>query len=685
VIFRKISETGRLTDPQEVVCESGKMRALVDFFRLDTSDAELARAQFSSLCAHLPLLYVILVGNALAIAAIYFDPAMPIKTLIIPALICGIAMSRCVWWWRTADPVAFSDAEIGQNLHRTSLLAVGMTLAFEVWCIWIYKDGDAYDRGSLTFFLGLTEVSTVFCLMTLGAVAMRVAVVSTFSFVFYFSWADNGHMLAQAIVLCLVSAGMVLVVHRHTLSFSELIRSQRTLRMRQHETEKLSEENRRIAFSDPLSGLPNRRELLARLDRLEAREHLPHDSLAVIFIDLDGFKAVNDEHGHQAGDALIRSVCLRLRQHCPIHATLARVGGDEFAILLETPEGHGDAEAAALRLAHVLLEEIALPVLVDRHVLQVGGSIGIAANVDPEGRPRELLRRADTAMYHVKMHGKGQVAIYDAGFDQGRLQRLEIEAQIGAGLSRGEFDVFYQPIVDAQSGAIVSVEALLRWPRRPQGPLPPDEFIDIAEATGQIHPLGLFVLERAAREIGPLGDLHLSVNVSPAQFRDPAFERQVMHILEQTRFAPQRLQLEITEGYLVANPERVVRAVEMFKARGISVALDDFGTGFTSIHYLRSYGFSHIKLDKSMLAGLAPGAKETMLVTGAINLARGLDMAVIAEGVESEAQAAILRAAGCHELQGYLFGKPLPIAEFIEACRRSGRSLDEQRRLRAAG
>ena len=474
---------------------------------------------------------------------------------------------------------------------------------------------------------------------------------------------------------------MVVVVHRHTLSFSELIRSQRTLRMRQLETEKLSEENRRIAFSDSLSGLPNRRELLARLDRLEARSDLPNNSLAVIFIDLDGFKAVNDEHGHNAGDALIRSVCLRLSQHCPVHATLARVGGDEFAVVLEAP----DAQATALRLARAMLEEIALPVLVDRHVLQVGGSIGVAANIDAEGRPRELLRRADTAMYHVKTQGKGQVAIYDVGFDEGRLRRLEIEEQIGSGLNRAEFDVFYQPIVDAMTGAIVSAEALLRWPRRPEGPLQPDDFIDIAEATGQIHPLGLFVLERACREIGPLGDLKLSVNVSPAQFRDPAFERQVMHVLEQTRFPPERLQFEITEGYLLANPERVVSAVEAFKAQGMSVALDDFGTGFTSIHYLRSYGFSHIKIDKSLLAGLAPGAKATLLVTGAITLACGLDMAVIAEGVESDAQAAILRAAGCHELQGYLFGKPMPLDAFIEACRRSGRPIAEQRLLRVAG
>lgn len=646
------------------------MQALLDFFRLDTSDAELSRAQFKSFSTHMPLLYAILVCNALAITVSFFDPALWLKTILTPALMCSLAVSRGWWWWRQ-DVGSLSDEQIARYLRRTCNLAVIMTLGFEFWCIWVFQDGNVTTRANLTFFLGLTEVSTVFCLMTLRAAAMRLALVSTFSFAFYFSWTEDGYLLSQAIVLCIVCIGMVVVTHRYNQSFSALIRSQRNLRTRQYETEKLSEENRRIAFSDPLSGLPNRRELLMRLDRLEERGEQPPDGLAVIFIDLDGFKAVNDEHGHHAGDALIRSICLRLGQLCPPFARLARVGGDEFAVLLEAPGAQAEAE----RLAGIFLEEVSLPVLIERHVLQVGASIGIAANTDTAGTPRELLRRADTAMYHAKTGGKNQVAIYDAAFDEGRLHRLAVEAQIGRGLARGEFDVFYQPEVDAWTGRIVAVEALLRWPRRPEGPLPPDDFIDIAEATGQIHLLGMFVLERACRDIAPLGNLRLSVNVSPAQFRDSHFERQVAHVLEQTRFPPERLQFEITEGYLLSNPERVVRAVETFKQRGMSVALDDFGTGFTSIHYLRSYGFSHIKIDKSLLDGLAPGSKAAMLVTGAIMLACGLDMRVIAEGVETEQQAELLRRAGCHKLQGYLFGKPMPLADFITAWERSERTV----------
>ncbi len=646
------------------------MRAFLDLFRLDISDAELNRAKFRSFSRHMPLLYGILVSNAAAIVITAFDSGQIVMTVLTPLLLCVIATTRGIWWWRRRDDTRISDAQVAYYLRRTCTLAVVMTLMYEGWCVWLYQEADTFMRSNLTFFLGLTEVSTVFCLMTFRAAALRVALVSTFSFAFYFSWADGGRMLAQTFVLCCVSVGMMVVTINYNRSFAELIQSQRILRLRQRETEKLSEENRRIAFSDPLSGLPNRRELLSRLDRLEAGDQLAPDSLAVLFIDLDGFKAVNDEHGHQAGDALIRNVCLRLRQHCPAHTVLARVGGDEFAVLLEAPGGGAGTQARAL--AQRLLEEIALPVMVERHVLQVGGSIGLAANTDPAARPRELLRRADTAMYHAKTAGKGQIAVYDPGFDEGRLRRLAIEAEIGSGLNRGEFSVHYQPIVEARTGRIVSAEALLRWPGRPEGPLSPDQFIDIAEATGQIHPLGLFVLERACRDIGPLGDLKLSVNVSPAQFRDPAFERQVAQVLKQTGFAPERLQFEITEGYLLSNPERVVRAVEAFKAQGMSVALDDFGTGFTSIHYLRSYGFSHIKLDKSLIDGLAPDSKAALLVTGAITLACGLDLQVIAEGVENEIQANLLRAAGCHELQGYHFGRPMPLDDLVARCRRAG-------------
>ena len=639
------------------------MRNFLKLFQLDTSDSELLRAQFHSFCGHIPLLYVILVLNTIAITVTAFQPHNLLKTLASPIAISALALSRALWWRRQTNIDNLSDHEIARHLKRTCVVAVAMTLTFNAWVIWVYQDADAFARSNLTFFLALSQVSTVFCLMTLRAAALLVSVVSTIAFALYFSWIDGGRLLPQSLVLCCVCVGMAVVTQSFNRSFSEVVRSRRILHMRQIQTEKLSDENRRIAFTDPLTGLPNRRELLLRLDQLEGSKALAPDSIAIVFIDLDGFKEVNDEHGHQAGDELISSLCQRLRELCPAHAMLARVGGDEFTVVLEVPKSAAGALAQAITLAQKLLEEMALPVIFDSHVLQVGGSIGIAANREEICPPRELLRRADLAMYHAKTHGKGQIALYDEGLDKGRLRRFEIEAQIAKGLASDEFDIVYQPIVNAQSGAVVATEALVRWPRRSQGALGPDEFIEVAEATGQIHPLGLYVLERSCRELCALSSVKLSVNVSPAQFRHPGFVQQVFSILEKTGFPPNRLRLEITESYLLANPERAYQAVATFKARGISLALDDFGTGFTSIHYLQSYGFSHIKIDKSLIEGIAPDNKAALLVSGAVTLAMALDMAIIAEGVERKEQAEILLKAGCHEMQGYLFGRPMSLEQ----------------------
>ncbi len=635
---------------------------VVACFKLKIDDPELARAQFRSFSKQMPLLYSILIFNTCAIVWDFLDPKALFETFIFPIVMCAVAVVRAIWWWRQGDGSSFSDEQIARYITRTCNLAVIMTLGFVLWCMWIYKSGDAYARGHLTFFLALTTVSTVFCLMAMRAASMRVAATSTIAFVSYFSTVDDGKMLVPSVVLAFVGMGMIAITYRYNNDFSDLVKSQHDLENRQRETEKLSEENRRIALTDALSSLPNRRHLLECLDQLSQDPICNLDSLAIIFIDLDGFKVINDAHGHQAGDALICTLSERLISLCPKNTKLARVGGDEFAVLIIEDE----ATECAKELARQIEESICLPVLVDRHVLQVGASIGIASNADALVAPQELLRRADTAMYHVKLRGKGETAIYDLAFDLGRMQRLAIEDEIGKGLANHEFDVFYQPVVDAHNGKIVGAEALIRWPRRPAGELLPSAFIEIAEATGQIHPLGLFVLEEACQNFAPLKDLHLSVNVSPAQFRDPAFEKQVERILLQTEFPPDRLQLEITEGYLLADPERAIRAIQAFKAMGMSIALDDFGTGFTSIHYLQSYGFSHIKLDKSLLDGLGPDTRASLLITGATYLANGLDMQVIAEGVETNNQVQLLRAAGCHKLQGYFFGRPMPLSDLLE-------------------
>jgi len=412
---------------------------------------------------------------------------------------------------------------------------------------------------------------------------------------------------------------------------------------------------RTTAMTDWLSRLPNRRALLARLEALSLED--PNEAICVVFIDLDGFKDVNDIYGHNVGDRLIVEIAKNLRDRVPDDGMLARMGGDEFAMMI----GGSQASEKASRFAEQVLTGLNLPVRLGERTIYIGASIGIASGTLLACTSTELFRRADIAMYHSKMSGKGQITHYDAELNRARERQLTIENDIRDGLMRNEFDVWYQPIVDARSLQTVGVEALVRWPGRPTGALPPDEFITIAETSGIIHSLGQFVLRRACRDLQSFSDLKLSVNISPAQFRDPEFEDKVAAVLKDCRFPAHRLQLEVTETYVLESPDRACAAIRNLKALGTAIALDDFGTGYSSIGYLRRFNFDTIKIDKS-LAGLVDDDEQAAaLVGGTIRIASALGMAVIAEGVENEKQMKLLRLAGCDWLQGYFFGAPMPI------------------------
>ncbi|MCW2093537.1 bifunctional diguanylate cyclase/phosphodiesterase [Lelliottia amnigena] len=417
---------------------------------------------------------------------------------------------------------------------------------------------------------------------------------------------------------------------------------------------------RRVARTDWLSHLPNRRALIEELERVSLRGDI--DVKSVVFIDLDGFKDVNDIYGHDVGDDLIIMMAGALRERVPEGGMLARMGGDEFAMLIGGD--HSQAQAAAF--ASNVLEFLSAPLRLGERTIHISASIGIASGTLIECTSSELFRRADIAMYHSKITGKGRVTQYDAELNSVREQQLAIENEIRSGMERDEFDIWYQPIIDAHIQKMTSVEALLRWPRRPAGELGPDVFISIAETSGLIYGLGQFVLRRACQDLEPFGDLKLSVNISPAQFRDPEFEDKVAQVIEMTRFPATRLQLEVTETYVLENPERARAAISNLKALGIAVALDDFGTGYSSIGYLRRFNFDTIKIDKS-LAGLVDNDEQAAaLVSGTVRIASALGMAVVAEGVENEKQMKLLRLAGCDQLQGFWFSQPMPIEAIME-------------------
>jgi len=414
---------------------------------------------------------------------------------------------------------------------------------------------------------------------------------------------------------------------------------------------------RELAMTDWLSHLPNRRALLERLEAVS--ESGSPGITCVVFIDLDGFKDVNDIYGHNVGDKLIVSIGSALRELVPEGGMLARLGGDEFALTL----GGEHAGEQAASFASAVLEYLNQPLRVGERTIHISASIGIAACSLVECNSSELFRRADIAMYHSKVTGKGRITHYDAELNNAREHQLNIENDIRDGLLRNEFDVWYQPIVDARTLTTVGVEALVRWPRRPAGALPPDQFIGIAETSGLIYALGQFVLRRACQDLLPLSDLKLSVNISPAQFRDPEFENKVAGVITGSGFPAHRLQLEVTETYVLENPDRARAAIVNLKGLGTAVALDDFGTGYSSIGYLRRFNFDTIKIDKSLAGLIDTDEQAAALVGGTIRIASALGMAVTAEGIENEKQMKLLRLAGCDQLQGYWFSEPMPIED----------------------
>lgn len=416
---------------------------------------------------------------------------------------------------------------------------------------------------------------------------------------------------------------------------------------------------REIALTDWLSHLPNRRALIEQLERISKRGD--RDVKTVVFIDLDGFKDVNDIHGHDVGDILIIRIAAMLQTLVPGGGMLARMGGDEFAMTV----GGEHSEARAAAFAESVLDYLNAPIRIDGRTLHISASIGIASGKLQLSSSSELFRQADIAMYHSKITGKGRITHYDAELNSAREYQVAIENDIRHGLENNEFEVWYQPIVCARTQVMIGVEALVRWPRRKKGELMPDAFIAVAETSGLIYALGQFVLARACHDLLAHNDLKLSVNISPAQFRDPEFENKVSSVLKSSGFPPSRLQLEVTETYVLEKPERARAAIANLKALGTAVALDDFGTGYSSIGYLRRFNFDTIKIDKSLAGLVDDDDQAAALVGGTIRIASALGMTVIAEGVETERQMKLLRLAGCDQLQGFYFSEPMPLSSLL--------------------
>jgi diguanylate cyclase len=419
--------------------------------------------------------------------------------------------------------------------------------------------------------------------------------------------------------------------------------------------------NEQQLLRDALTGLPSRLLLMNRLESALARLERAGGHVAVLFVDLDRFKVVNDSLGHHAGDALLLGVTERLRKAVRRHEMPARFGGDEFVLVCEDVADAQHAVAVAERL----LKALALPFELDGSQAFVSGSIGIALTDDPNASPADLVRDADAAMYHAKEAGGARWSIFDQVIRDRVVQRQATEAALRTGIDGGELVVHFQPELSVDTTEIVGVEALVRWNRPGVGMVPPAEFIPIAEETGLIVPLGSWVLREACRQARVFDDgrIVVRVNVSARQLSDANLPDVVADALAESGLPPEQLCLEVTESVVMEDAERSIAALQGIRALGVSVALDDFGTGYSSLSYLRRLPIDGLKIDRSFISGLGHELEDESIVASVIDLARSLGVEVTAEGVETAEQHSRLRAGGCDTMQGFLFARPQPAGD----------------------
>ncbi len=471
-----------------------------------------------------------------------------------------------------------------------------------------------------------------------------------------------------------VLTSQVLISHHNNRGdlefFSTIARDIRHLRAAEERVEYL-------AYYDTLTGLPNRNELVKRLDIEISRVKRNNNHGALMFIDLDNFKYINDSKGHPAGDLVLQEMALRLRTHLRADDTVARLGGDEFVVILSGLSRDGmEAISDAREIANKIRDTMAMELRVQDTDLQITASIGISMITCEQTSGHDLLRFADTAMYQAKREGRNRLEFFSESMSSDVTRQLELEGQLRRALRQDQFRLFYQPLVNSDMH-VVGVETLIRWQHPELGIVAPSEFLDVLENSGQIVEVGNWVIENALRQMtlwieqGLVeSDFKICINISPRQFRDKRFAKNIQKQLESIKVPADNIVMEVTEHNIIHNLDGAIQRMEELIGRGISFSLDDFGTGYSSLSHLKNLPVNHIKIDRSFVQDICDDPSDQAMVASILALSRHLGLEVVAEGVEELPQFEMLKSLDCRFYQGYYFSKPLSdskMTEFLQA------------------
>lgn len=612
------------------------------------NDENLLLAQYSAYAQQIPLLYFVLLSNTWILAYTFYGVAPVELSFYVPAALTAVCIVRFLEWRKSLSRLPTSDAAF-KALSRTNRLASVLSTGFSVWAVSLYPYGDVDAQAQIAFYMAITVIACIFCLMYLRSAALTVAIIVNVVFIAFFGLTGRPPFVAISINMFLVTIAMMVILMVNYRQLTQLVSAR-------DNAQALISENFKLANLDPLTELPNRRQFFAHLDREFERAKLQGHRLAVGVMDLDGFKPVNDLYGHAVGDALLIEVGRRLRDACGDKLHLARIGGDEFAVIGADFGCERELIAAGNRMCDVLR----VPFFLHEATVHISGSIGFAIYPDHAEAALALFERADYALFRSKRNHRGEATIFSSR-DSAQIHRdVEIEQALHSADLEKELSVAFQPIIEVETGRTIAFEALARWNSPVLGAVPPGLFIPVAERGGFITKLSCVLIEKALDvAVKWPDDVHLSFNLSAYDIGAAASVVRLVSTVLKSGFNPERIDFEITETAIMKDVKEARETIEILQSLGCGISLDDFGTGYSSLTQLHSLPLTKIKIDRSFVADLHVKPASHKIVRSLLALSRDMGLGCIVEGVETEAELDELRALGCTNVQGYLISPPL--------------------------
>ncbi|WP_036283101.1 bifunctional diguanylate cyclase/phosphodiesterase [Methylocystis sp. ATCC 49242] len=624
-------------------------------FTVSGDNVELVRAQYAAFSKQIPLLYFILITNSLAICYAFHGVAPNYLSLYLPGALCLFCAARFVFWI-SHDAECVGDERALRLLQQANRLAIVLSFLFTAWALSLYHYGDAYARGQVAFYIAITVIGCIFCLMHVRSAALLVALVVNVPFILYFLLEDQANLRAMAVNIALVTVAMLAVLFAYYRDFSNLVESRKSLMHKQDETQRLSDENLRLANLDSLTELANRRNFFGALDEAFTAAKLSRRRLAIGVVDLDGFKPVNDTHGHLVGDRLLVEAARRMELCCEGVARLYRLGGDEFALIVA-----GDpSDRAIIDFGRRLIAVIRAPFYLGELDVRIGSSVGFAVFPDSADTPPRLYERADYALYYAKRHKRGEAILFSQEHEEQIRKYGVIELALNSADLESELSMVFQPIVDARTGRTLALEALARWTSPSLGEVSPANFIPVAERSGFIRRLTKVLLRKALAAANDWPEqVRLSFNLSAHDISAADGVLQIIDIIHRSGVDPRRIDFEITETTIAHDFDQACETIRALKALGVGISLDDFGAGYSSLSHVRNLPLDKIKIDRSFVVDITTNEISYNVVKALQSLSADIGVTCVAEGVERPEQVLALASIGCNIAQGYYFSRPI--------------------------